>query len=381
TKASGVFKWDGRNWQKISSASGAGVFALANWQGDIILGGDFNLDTKNVPAKNIAGWNGDVFFNLGEGTNGPVYALAVGTENLYAGGKYTKAGYASAHNIASWNSKEWVALTDAHGSINGDSVRALQYLPKIENSSCYLKGEQLFVGGQDITLAGNFAVSNVAFWDEKAKTWSSLTGDYAAVSYIGVNGKVNALAVDASGDCNIYIGGSFSDFVTSTSNLAAADTTVNNVATWLASGSGNTWDPLFDSNGTSQGVTGGNGVVDSLRWDSVNEFLLLGGNFSTAGNNLPVANMARWQPTPQWFELQNTGSGTNNTVYAFAQIGPEFYFGGAFDTVFYNNGASYKANISSWTLNHGFNPDEAFATPDDATVRSLIIMPRLLILD
>ena len=57
-----------------------------------------------VAANNIAVWDGNSWAALGSGTDGNIYALAVGgSGKLYAGGYVDQAGGTSANYIAVWN--------------------------------------------------------------------------------------------------------------------------------------------------------------------------------------------------------------------------------------------------------------------------------------
>jgi hypothetical protein len=67
-----------------------------------------------------------------------VYALAVSGSDLYAGGRFTRAGGSEANNIAKWNGSSWMAL----GSGMNYGVSALA-----------VSGSDLYVGGA-FTTAG-----------------------------------------------------------------------------------------------------------------------------------------------------------------------------------------------------------------------------------
>jgi hypothetical protein len=71
----------------------------------------------NVPANDIAKWDGTQWSALGSGTNGPsVTSLTVFDDGngpaLYAGGTFTTAGGVPANGIAKWNGSEWSTVGD-----------------------------------------------------------------------------------------------------------------------------------------------------------------------------------------------------------------------------------------------------------------------------
>jgi hypothetical protein len=72
------------------------VHALAVYGGELIAAGDFSL-AGNVPASNIARWNGVRWAPLGEGSQEIVYALTVHDGRLIAGSR-------------AWDGQTWTPL-------------------------------------------------------------------------------------------------------------------------------------------------------------------------------------------------------------------------------------------------------------------------------
>ena len=78
---------------------------LAN--GDILVAGTFST-LFNVPASNIARWNGTTVFPLGAGVGGPVRdVIELPNGDIVAGGAFTTAGGSPASNLAVWNGSNW----------------------------------------------------------------------------------------------------------------------------------------------------------------------------------------------------------------------------------------------------------------------------------
>jgi hypothetical protein len=133
----------------VCQAGSQPVYALALSGTDLYAGGDFdtavNSPGGNVPnTTNIAKWNGSAWSALGTGMNDTVNALAVGGNNLYAGGIFSTAGGVSANKIAQWNNSAWSPL----GSGTDSTVQALAAGPSI-----------LFVGGHFIYVGGGTTLS------------------------------------------------------------------------------------------------------------------------------------------------------------------------------------------------------------------------------
>jgi len=66
---------------------------------------------SNVPARNIAYWDGNSWHGLGNGANERVVALTFDPSGyLYAVGFFTEAGGNPAYHVARWDGVTWHAL-------------------------------------------------------------------------------------------------------------------------------------------------------------------------------------------------------------------------------------------------------------------------------
>ena len=285
-----IAKWDMTHWSALGSGffypfdfkARAAVFALAVSGGDLYAGGRFTKAGDN-PATNIAKWNGSTWNALGSGMSGGAYpvvtALAVSGSHLYAGGLFRSAGGSPATNIAKWNGTSWSAL--------GSGMNGLVY-------ALAASGSNLYAGGQ-FTMAGGTPVNNIARWD--GSNWNGLGS--------GVVGVIFALAVSGT---NLYAGGTI---------VAAGGSPANRIAKW----DGSSWSAL----GTGVVNQFGQGDVRALAVSG--DDLYAGGEFTTADGS-PADNIAKWDGTT-WNPL---GSGMNNRVYALALSGSSLYAGGWFTT-------------------------------------------------
>jgi hypothetical protein len=166
------------------------------------------------------------------------------------------------------------------------------------------------------TSAGQVSAINIAKWD--GSTWSALGA--------GVNGAINALVSDASG--NLYVGGTFT---------LAGQISANQVAKW----DGTSWSAL------GSGISSG-GSVNALVLDT-NGNLYVGGRFTAAGG-VGATNIAKWNGriwSTLGADLQPRSSpvGPVSIVDALAFDGSgNLYVGG----VFLAPGAVSAPNIAKW---------------------------------
>ena len=313
------------NWVSMGVLPGANgtVSATAvDGSGNLYVGGTFTVVGMTV-ANNIAKWNGTVWFALGSGIDGPVYALAVAESEsgttLYAGGAFTTAGGTAASRIASWSDSTWSAL----GMGMDDAVRALAVAPN----------GTLYAGGQ-FTQAGDYFANSIAMWNGNA--WQSLGNGvmdseeqctdvcddpeypdcYQVCETVDVPGTVYALAVAASG--TLYAGGQFTK---------AGVVPANYIAKW------------DDSAWSALGPDMMDGQVNALAVAS-DDTLYAGGNFATAGE-AAAHYIAKWDGSA-WSAL-GSGMDTAVSVLAVASDGT-LYAGGNFATA----GEAAANYIAKW---------------------------------
>jgi hypothetical protein len=144
----------------------------------------------------------------------------------------------------------------------------------------------------------------------------------------GVNGTVNAMAVD--GDGNVYVGGSFN---------MAGNLSVRGIAKWDGVG----WYPLG---------YGLDGDVDALTWDSIHGWLYAGGYFKGICMNAdcsarnPSRGVARWDPGGggSWHPL---AYGVDGVVWALAVDDTgNLYAGGLFPSICNNADCTWGLTVN-----------------------------------
>jgi hypothetical protein len=253
--------FDGAHWLKIPTPSP--VRAIAVTDSVAYLGGDFG----------IQGWDGQNLLPLGAGINGPVFALVMQGDKLFAGGTFSVAGEAAASNIARWDGTNWSAL----GAGLDSSVNALA-----------LRGFDLIAGGS-FTNAGAIKGNCIAVWD--GTNWTSLGAGFSEGQpqdnfFMSVPTSVNALAVTVDG--LIYAAG----------NFTKAD---QNAANFISYWAGDGWQPMG---------SGLNRIAYALALKG--DDLYVGGDFTQAGGR-PSSRLALWRGNPSMRapRLQVTRTGDN----------------------------------------------------------------------
>jgi trimeric autotransporter adhesin len=293
-----IARWDGTNWSALNGGltgtfttgvapSTLGMAFLGPY---LYIGGNFT-SAGSVPAKGIAGWDGNNWFNLGDADT-TVRALAndggLGLNYLYAGGSFTNIGGAFSPGFAVWDGSSWFTL----GILSGSSpvVRAVA-----------VDGFDVYIGGT-FTNIGSYFATNLARWNWVDFQWHALGN--------GMNGTVSS--INASNGL-VYAGGTF----TSVSGVSAS-----RIAKW----NGTTWSAL------------GSGVVGSTSSATVNNILVRGSNvyitgtFITAGGITNVLGLAKWDGA-NWsapFGSGLVGGPGTATAAALTFIGNDLYVGGNF---------------------------------------------------
>ncbi len=364
-----IAKWNGANWYPLTDSFGGQgtsgpVYALAYGSSltyQLIIGGDFGIVGGSQTATNVAGWDGTNFTSLsngsGEGTNGPVYALAIGgwgipptTQTvIYVGGNFTTVGggSVSANYVAAWSSGTWSSL--ANNTLNG-IVRTLNYPGTPFSSPPF--DTRLFIGG-DFTQAGildfysvygtisnvnglvMFQEDNVSFTSSYFNTLpfnSSATGSGNFLYNTGTTGVkfIDTRPVNSIyylGSNQILVGGYFDIAYTSTST---AQRNTHNVAIMNIGGN---W------TNTPSPIPSLNGPVNSIV-QMPTGIIYVGGQFTNlSAGNQTLNYLTYWDTTNKLWMSVVSGSfglyniGVNNIVYTLEAGGfPNIYVGGQFTT-------------------------------------------------
>lgn len=304
-----IARWNGNDWSTFSGPSGVGmsggsVYALSEFNGDLIAGGRFT-SAGGVTVNRVARWDtaSAVWTQMngpsGTGVNDYVYALTVHAGALYAGGSFATAGGMTVNRIARWNGSQWSALTGSSGTgLSGSNAYAYAL-------ASY--GGSLIVGGSFSTAGGVSGANNIARWN--GSEWFSL--QFAGT---GSGNSVRALGVYAG---NLYVVGDF---------LSAGGVAVNRIARW----NGSTWSALTGAQGTGIGSLSPD---SSYPYAALTEFaghLYVGASFDTAGGS-KANHLARWTGS-NWALVAeaNGGTGLDGAVKAATVYQGDLVVGGDF---------------------------------------------------
>jgi hypothetical protein len=289
----------------------------------LYVGGNFTTvyDTSNTAGllvNKIAAWNANTSTWSALGTAGTtnngitsasssVYALAYDTTNrrLYVGGSFSKVADAvngtglNANNIVYWNisTSRWIRFGNGTTTTN-QGVNNTVYALALDTSN-----NKLYVTGAFTTAynsTGNTSASRIIIWNVLTSTWSVL----GSAAQNGLGGTGTAMLYDGSNQ-RLYVGGDY----TNVSDATQLNLSANRVAYWDILGS--KWYQL----GNSSGNGAANGSVSRMALDTSNNYLYIGGTFTTLNSStqtsLSANRIARWNIlTSTWTQLGGTTSAT-----------------------------------------------------------------------
>jgi hypothetical protein len=319
----GIAKWNGTQWSALGIGVNYDVTSIAVAKNKVYVGGWF-FDAGGIYASRVAVWDGIQWSALSNGIGGwignlespHVNALAVGGDDLYVGGWFTRAGEGGARCIAKWNGSEWSALGKGNGM--SDQVRTLAVV-----------GSDVYAGG-DFTSAGGASANYIAKWN--GNQWSAL-GD-------GLNDAVYSIATMGS---DLFVSGRVTKVGTVDANIARW-----NGSQWLAV-------PGFRFNVDALAVIGtdlyAGGYLLISKWNGtqwteignipfggsisalagIGKDLYVGGAFKEIGgdsaNNIAKWDGTRWSPLGKGLKSENPQFGV---VRYLAVLGTDLYAYGGF---------------------------------------------------
>lgn len=154
--ASKIAKYDGTNWGALGSGMNNNVYALAEYKGNLYVGGSFSSANGN----NISRWDGNTWSAVGSGLGDWCLSLASYHGRLYAGGTFITSGTTACNYIASWDGTSWKGL----GLGLGNNCFALG----VYNDSL------LYASGTFSMAAGAIETKHIARWHEPALVTSTV---------------------------------------------------------------------------------------------------------------------------------------------------------------------------------------------------------------
>ncbi len=291
-----IMRWNGSSWQNMAEGVRGRVAAITTYQGQLIVGGDFDL-AGTAGGLGISRWTGSAWEPVSPGFDAIINALAVVNGQLYAGGDFNNAGDVVATNVAWLDGDTWKPLAQGFN----DVVR------------CLIDFNGELVAGGDFTRAGSQVVNHIARWD--GAQWQPLG--------TGISSRVNALVVF---DGKLIAGGQFQQ---------AGSQIVHSIAQW----DGQQW------LGFGSGMAGGTNGPGVFALTVYQGYLIAGGAFTSAGSSTSAKRIAQWNGL-DWSGLGTGMSAASGVpyVYATAVCNGDLYAGG----VFTNAGGLAAKNIARW---------------------------------
>ncbi len=185
----GIARWTGTAWDSLKSGVGgclcsSSVQAIIGYQGKLVAAGLF-WEAGNIPAKNIAMWDGtnwEQFYSGLYGTdpyNDEVFSLGTDGANLYAGGMFSNAGNDTAHYFAKWNGTIWSHL--------GNTLNGAPGCIGFYNQNLWRNGSLNF----DTTYYRTIAYFKDSIWEFFGNEFIGGIGDFAIFNgelYVGCGG-------------------------------------------------------------------------------------------------------------------------------------------------------------------------------------------------
>ena len=298
----------------------------------ILVGGSFGsfngVSSSHISRLNLDG-SIDISFNVGDGFNDTVFAIAMQTDGkIIVGGNFTNYDGISVNRIARLN-------TD--GSLDNSFITGNGFDAMVRSIAIQPDGK--------VVVGGNFTTYNLAASDRIVRLNSDGTVDAGFSTGTGFDGVVNTIRLQADG--KIISCGAFTDFNGTSSNKIAR---------------------LNADGGLDLSFTTGTGF-NNTTYDAViqpDNKIIVGGSF-TSFNGTAANRIVRLNDDGTMDPTLNTGSGLDSTAYSLVlQPSEKIIAAGAFGN--YNGSTANRivrltsdgAVDVTFDTNTGFN-DDVFA--------------------
>lgn len=297
-------------WQAMGTGVNNAVSCIAvDYQrGRVYFGGQFTL-ANGVTVNGICYWDGTTFVAMGAtpgiagGASNTVKTIAIAANgDVWVGGDFTSAGGVAADGLARWNIATGTWTQFVNGTA-GDIIYAL-----VLDSAGNLYGAGNFINWDGIAAADYI-------WKYNGSAFSALgTSPFASTNFPESH---QALVVDASG--NLWAGERYNTGLAGTAS----------VRKW----NGTTWTTIITTDSLVDAS------IHALYFDS-NGTLYIGGLFTTLGG-IAAANVAQYNGST----VSPLGTGVNSYVYRFLKLDEGLLVGGNFTSA---GGLSLADRLSLW---------------------------------
>ena len=359
-----IARFDGSAWRSVANGvaeatnTSSSVNALLNFGGDLVVAGDFS-NAGDIPARNIARWNGSTFSGFAQGigrdTFSSVNVLAVINGTLFAGGIIDALPGGSTNTfsgLAQWSGTQWTRSANNYTFGEVRSIRTFQDSIYIATASVDQNQLVRWTGSSTPPVpvlpapaAGFPQLYHLDSYAGQLVIAGSLSADAAAfyrgmgvVNFNGTSfnsfgrgfaGSITALQPDGDG---VFMAGSI--------QFAGNAPATRGLVRW---------------NGASTWETYPGSIFNSGAINDVTRFgnqIIVGGSFFTSTSG--INHLSAWNGTA-WTRVG--ASSPSNDVRAVAVFQNELYIGGNFQTI----GTVPSPFIARWNgtawnlVGHGLN--------------------------
>lgn len=117
-----IASWDGTQWMALDTGLNAYATTMIadTVNNKLYVSGAFNIagGINGIQVNYIAGWDGNNWFNLGQGISGNIYSMVMYHGELYVGGSLLLVGSDSATiYIAKWNGSQWQKVLGPNSTV------------------------------------------------------------------------------------------------------------------------------------------------------------------------------------------------------------------------------------------------------------------------
>lgn len=102
TTTSRVARWNGTTWVALGGSPGGGVNKLLSYNGELYATGGIRFSSPNGLLLGVSRWDGTAWRTVDSGLNDDGYALAEFQGKLIVGGRFTRAGSTVCVSVAQW---------------------------------------------------------------------------------------------------------------------------------------------------------------------------------------------------------------------------------------------------------------------------------------
>lgn len=211
-----IARWNGTQYESLTSGCNAQVSALIPFADHLFVGGNFTVAGDSL-VNHTALWDGSAWHKMGAGVNNDVFTHCLFQDTLYIGGRFTMANGQAVSRVAKWNGSQWVRVG---GTLNdyvtamtvyrdqlyiGGAFTTPSHIARLEGNAWVPVGagcndnvrtmevyhDSLFVGGS-FALAGGIPALRIAKWHTPAAPQAAFSVEFPLLCPEGCTGFLDA---------------------------------------------------------------------------------------------------------------------------------------------------------------------------------------------